>query len=41
MEHKTSFIVIFSILVIFGLIVLASATSVVGYENFGDNYHYL
>lgn len=41
MKNNTSFIIIFFILILFGLVMLASATSVVGYEHFDDNYYYL
>ncbi|MBU4360928.1 putative lipid II flippase FtsW [Candidatus Parcubacteria bacterium] len=39
-KHNTSLIATFFILVVFGLIMLASASSVVGFINFGDNYYY-
>lgn len=35
------FLAIFFILIVFGLIILASASTVIGYNNFGDNYYYL
>jgi len=41
MKNNASFIIIFFILILFGLVMLASATSVVGYEHFDDNYYYL
>lgn len=47
MSHKdrptstTSLTAIIFILILFGLIMLASASSVIGYLNFSDNYYYL
>ncbi len=47
MQHKkqikksnTSLIATFFVLVVFGLIILASVSSVVGFTNFGNNYYY-
>lgn len=37
----TSLIIIFFVLVVFGLIMIASVTSIIGYTNFQDNYYYL
>ncbi len=39
-KNNISLIAFFFILVVFGLIILASASSVVGFTNFGDNYYY-
>ncbi|HPA25975.1 MAG TPA: putative peptidoglycan glycosyltransferase FtsW [bacterium] len=37
----TSLIIIFFILIVFGLIMIASVTSIIGYTSFQDNYYYL
>ena len=34
-------IVLLFIIIIFGLVMLSSATSVLGYDKFNDSYHYL
>ena len=34
-------IILFGVIVVFGLVMLSSATSVVGYDKFGDSYWYL
>ncbi|MFC1622397.1 putative lipid II flippase FtsW [Patescibacteria group bacterium] len=45
MQHKKttlqSFNINLFIIILFGLVILSSATAVVGYTHFGDNYYYL
>jgi len=40
-KSHSHFLIIFFVLIIFGLVMLASASTVIGYNNFGDNYYYL
>ncbi|PIP29517.1 putative lipid II flippase FtsW [Candidatus Kuenenbacteria bacterium CG23_combo_of_CG06-09_8_20_14_all_36_9] len=40
-DQNTSLIIIFFVLIVFGFVMLSSASSVIGYTNFGDNYYYL
>ncbi len=40
-KKSNTFIIVLFLLLVFGLVILASATAVVGYADFGNNYYYL